>query len=319
MKKNIPPKASAAQFPVYDFRTPKKVSKEKINSLNLITDELAKYLGNCMSAMAGEVCLVYNPEMHETNTTDFIKGQPKNTIIGNFAFTTNLSKHNESQVMLHMPTEIFYPIMDILLGGTGKPYEVNRSLTDIEIAICRYVMLKFQEALKDAWNSIIKVDFAFDKIETSSKNVELKAVKEEKLVMSFDVNIKDVKSKIRVAYSSRFVDKLIRKQETQKAAEAISAEQQEKKKEAIMTSLNDAEFEVKAVLSELTLNMQDIISLNVGDIITLDKKITDDIEVKVEDTPWFNGKLGNGNIKKAVKITKVLSGNTAENNDEEKK
>jgi flagellar motor switch protein FliM len=249
--------------------------------------------------------------MLETNTTDFINGQPKNTIYGNFAFTTNLTKHSESHVMLHLPTEIFYPIMDILLGGTGKHYETKRALTDIEVAICRYVMLKFQEALKDAWNSIIKVDFAFDKIETSTKNVELKALKEEKLVMSFDVNIKDIKSKVRVAYSSRFVDKLIRKQETQKAVESVSAEQREQKKEAIMTSLNDAEFEVKAVLSELKLNMQDIISLNVGDIITLDKKITDDIEVKVEDTPWFNGKLGNGNIKKAVKITKVL-GETAD-------
>jgi flagellar motor switch protein FliM len=74
-----------------------------------------------------------------------------------------------------------------------------------------------------------------------------------------------------------------------------------------MSSLNDAELEITAILSQINLNMQDVLDLSVGDIIPLEKKITDDIQICIENVPWFNAKLGNSNIKKAVKITEILN------------
>lgn len=319
MKNNIPTKAEAAQFPVYDFTAPKKVSRDEIKSLNLVTDELARYMGVCISGMAGEVCPVYNPEILETNTVDFVSKLPKYSIVGIFTFSVPSQKNSESKVMVHFPTDIFYLLMDILLGGSGKPYEADRALSDIETAICRYVMSKLQEVMKNAWGSILSADFTFDRIETSSKNVEVKAAKEEKVAMSFATTVKGFSNKIIIYYSSSFIEQLMSNQETKKVKEAVSPEQDAQRRNAIMTSLGDAEFEVKAVMSELTLNLQDIVSLGVGDIITLDTKITDDIQVRVENVPWFYGKLGNGNIKKAVKITRMLSKNqikAAENKSE---
>lgn len=307
MKNNIPTRADASQFTVYDFTAPKRVSRDDINSLNLVTDELARYMGVCISGMAGEVCPVYKPEILETNTTDFISKLPKYTIVGIFTFNVPSLKNSESKVMVHFPTDIFYLLMEILLGGAGKPYEAERALTDIETAICRYVMSKLQEVMKNAWGTILSADFTFDRIETSSKNVEVKAVKEEKIAMSFAATVKGISNNIVIYYSSQFIEQLMNTQENKKPRENVSPEQDAQRRNAIMTSLGDAEFEVKAVMSELTLNLQDIVSLGVGDIITLDTKITDDIQVRVENVPWFYGKLGNGNIKKAVKITRMLS------------
>ena len=59
-----------------------------------------------------------------------------------------------------------------------------------------------------------------------------------------------------------------------------------------MSTLSQSELTVTAVLDNTTLTLRDVLNLQVNDIIPLNKPITDNVQLKVGSTCWFDGKLG---------------------------
>ena len=56
---------------LYDFRVPKKFTKEDVKALNRITDAFLKHLSSGLTAMTRENCSVYNPRIEEIRTTRY--------------------------------------------------------------------------------------------------------------------------------------------------------------------------------------------------------------------------------------------------------
>lgn len=304
-------KDASAKYTLYDFSKPRKIHKNELKGLSVLTDMFLKQMEICLSGIVRELCFVYNPRIDELSFDAYINTLPKRTMLGFFTLDIEDPDLHDNEVMFNFPSELFFVLMDILLGGPGQSIEIERPHTDIEISICRYLMTKFQDALNDSWATTADADFNFVKIENSTKNFDFKATKENKIVMSFDVSIKNVIGEISVAFSARLIEDLMvhtaKNRNEENSDGHLDTEKDIIRRKTIMNSLSDAELEITAILSELTLNMQDIMSLGVGDIIPLDTKITDAVEIRVENIPWFYGKQGNGNIKKAVKITEVIS------------
>lgn len=295
---------------VYDFRIPKKFTKEDMKALNRVTDTFSKLLTSGLCAMTRENCSVYNPRIEEMNNDAYLDSMPKYTMIGMLSFNIADSDLRDPKVMFHIPPELAFQLIDILLGGDGKEYEIERQHTDIEVAIMRYLITKFSDMLADAWSSIVEADFHYEKSETNPKLVDVKHEGNVKLVMTFDVSVKNRISSISIAYSAQFLEDLMSRIDNSNARdevfEPVDLERDAKRRELILNTLSESPIEIKAVLSELTLDIKDVLSLRVGDIIPLDKKITDDITILADDVAWFKGKLGQVNMKKAVKITENI-------------
>ena len=77
---------------------------------------------------------------------------------------------------------------------------------------------------------------------------------------------------------------------------------EEIQKNAILNSLKNADVELKVVLDEIELDLHDILQLEVNDIIPLSKRYDSNVILKVDDTPWFDAKLGETKQHKAVRI-----------------
>jgi flagellar motor switch protein FliM len=59
---------------------------------------------------------------------------------------------------------------------------------------------------------------------------------------------------------------------------------------------------VKARLGETTLNIRDLLNLKNGDVITLNKRLHEDIDIYVEDELKFTGRAGLLGKYKAVEV-----------------
>ena len=301
---------SAKKAVLYDFRVPKKFTKEDVKALNRITDAFAKHLSSGLTTMTRENCSVYNPRIEEVRTTIYLENLPKYTMIGLLGFTVIDSDFRDPRVMFHIPPQLSYLLIDILQGGTGKEVTIERQHTDIEIAIMRNLITRFCDMLKDAWSSLVTTQITYEKSETNPKLIDVRSESDVRLVMSFDVSVKNSVSTISIAYSAQFLEDLMEKLQGQKTDnqnfEPVDAERDARRRDQIVETLSESSIELKAVFAELTLDMQEVMSLKVGDIIPLDKKLTDDITIEVDHVPWFKAKLGQTNIKKAVKITESI-------------
>ena len=295
---------------IYDFRVPKKFTRDDIKIINRVTDSFAKLMTSALCTMTRENCSVYNPRIEEISCPAYLDTLPKNTMIGIINFNIPSLDLRDPRVMFHMPPDLSFMLIDILLGGNKKQLVPDRPHTDIEINILRYIISRFTEMMYDAWAPVVEGEFNYEKSETNPKLVENKGEGDVKLVMKFDVSVKNMISSISVAYSAQVLEDLMNKLDStpvsEQTFEPVDLEKDAKRREMLMENLADATMELKAVFSELTLDTKDIMSLNVGDIIPLYKKLTDDITITVDGVPWFKGKLGQLNLKKAVKITENI-------------
>lgn len=87
---------------------------------------------------------------------------------------------------------------------------------------------------------------------------------------------------------------------------AGSPTKETERKENLMSTLSQSELTVTAVLDDTVLTLRDVLNLQVNDIIPLNKPITDNVQLKVGSTCWFDGKLGTLNGKKAFRIDNIL-------------
>ncbi len=301
---------TAKKAVLYDFRVPKKFTKEDVKALNRITDAFAKHLSSGLTTMTRENCSVYNPRIEEIRTTTYLESLPKYTMIGLLGFTVIDSDFRDPRVMFHIPPALSFLLIDILLGGAGKEVTLERQHTDIEVAIMKNLITRFCDMLKEAWSSLVTTQITYEKSETNPKLIDVRSESDVRLVMSFDVSVKNSVSAISIAYSAQFLEDLMEKLHGQKTDnqnfEPVDAQRDARRREQIVETLSESSIELRAVFAELTLDMQEVMSLKVGDIIPLDKKLTDDITIVVDDVPWFKAKLGQTNIKKAVKITESI-------------
>ena len=69
-----------------------------------------------------------------------------------------------------------------------------------------------------------------------------------------------------------------------------------------MFGISTTDLVVKAVLGEINLDLYEVLTLQVNDVIPLNKKITENIQVRIGERDWCDGKLGTYNNKKAIMI-----------------
>ena len=70
-------------------------------------------------------------------------------------------------------------------------------------------------------------------------------------------------------------------------------------------NVNNAPVEVRAFLAQTTIKLQDLLSLQRGDVITTEKAIERDVLIQVEGRNKFLGQVGQLRGNKSVRITRI--------------
>ena len=78
------------------------------------------------------------------------------------------------------------------------------------------------------------------------------------------------------------------------------------RRDTILNGISTTDLEIKAVLDEINLDLYEVLTLQVNDVIPLNKNIASNITIKVGDRVWCDGKMGTYNNKKAVMIDNFI-------------
>ena len=73
-----------------------------------------------------------------------------------------------------------------------------------------------------------------------------------------------------------------------------------------MDSIKSSNLTVKGVLGSAQATLEDILNMQAGDLIILDKKVNYNVDIYVENEKWFEGKWGTRKNKGAIKINKII-------------
>ena len=292
----------------YDFRAPKKFTKEQIKILESIFENYARLLSSYLTGMLRLYCRVSLMNIEEQRYNEFNNALPDYVLMGMVDLGIKNDEISETDIIVQVSNAVTYTMIDRLLGGKGENSEVNRDFTEIEITVMTDIMKSFTELLKEPWLTHIDLEPRLIGIETNSRVVQTIGHEDTVIIVALEVEINGQNSIISVCIPAINLDEIMGKfiPRYSTSRRKTDANREQERRDSIMGGISTTDLIVKAVLGEINLDMYEVLTLQVNDVIPLNKKISENIIVKVGERPWCDGKLGTYNNKKAIMIENFI-------------
>jgi flagellar motor switch protein FliM len=166
-----------------------------------------------------------------------------------------------------MDFAIAFPIMDLVLGGSGSGVVELRDLTEIEEQILESVIVILIRELQAAWIPAIEVTIEFDQRQQTSKALTLMAPTERCLALSFEIKMPDARGMLNVTLPAVASNALLRKLTAQSTSyrRGTSAAHLSQ----LRAQLLDAAFPVELRLPSIAVSVGDLTELEVQHVLPL--------------------------------------------------
>jgi flagellar motor switch protein FliM len=207
--------------------------------------------------------------------------------------------HGNLAVELSPP--LVFPIIDMLLGGPGKPPPENRTLTEIETQIFEGIIKLALRDLKEAWRPALDVDPQFECMETRPQMLQLVAPGEAVVAIGFEVKLGENSGMLNLCLPSMMLkmNRMIFDQQHRHRRPEAGGSEAEKTSEI----LRGARVSLSGTICDDALVVEDVLSIAVGDIIQLNHTLGDPIQLHVGGIPKFHGRIIMRRGKRAFEIS----------------
>jgi len=289
----------------YDFRRPHKFSKDQLRTIQMIYENFSRSMASYLSGALRIYCDAEVAAVEPQTYHEFNNSLPENVILGVVDF--NPLKRNS--VIVEFTSDISFSIVDRLLGGSGETVTKARSFSEIEIALVERVIKRLLTIMSDAWTTVIKAEFKLVRTETSSQFVQIVSPNETMAIVTINLHIGEVKGMINVCIPHLVLEPIIENLSTKYWYSTRMLDDAVNKNADMLTKqIELADLELKAVLGGTSITIRDFLHLQCGDVIRIDKKVSNDIEIFIGNMKKFRGNLGTKANCLAVRITGIERG-----------
>ena len=206
---------------------------------------------------------------------------------------------------MEMSTELGFAIVDRMLGGGGKPLEKNREFTEIELTIIERIMVVCTNLLVEPWHTVQVLEPMLERIETNSQFAQFVSPNEMTSIVTMNIKVGDVEEVMNICIPYTVVEPVIDKINTKYWYSTAEIKDDDKYRELIEDNIHKAKIPVRAIMGRSAISVNDFIHLQPGDIIKLNTKIEDEMDVYVGNIKKFSALPGAHDDAYAVKIKSV--------------
>lgn len=291
----------------YDFSSPKKFTKDQLKSLNSLYENYARMLSSYFTSVLRSACEVTISQIEEQRYYEFNNALPDNALIGMISFAPKSNPNDENTMMLELPTSFGYLLIDRLMGGSGELYSPDRDYTEIELALLKVVMENVTRYVQDAWSSFRQITTKLRNVETNGRFIQAFSPQDIVVIITFDIDDEFYKGSANLCMPTDNLEDLISSFTVQynHSARQLDGEKERQRREQILNSVKESEVTLEVHLDDCVMPLGEVANLQVNDVISLNRKINEDLVVEVEAIPFFRAKLGEFGEEKAIKLIGV--------------
>ena len=268
---------------LYDFKRPERVGKEHMRALQSIHEGFSRNLGATLSGTLRTIIDVKLVSTDQLTYSEFIFSLENPTCF-NVLGCTPL----EGKMVLEINPSIVYPIIDRLLGGgRGEAIIPRRPLTEIETRIITRITDIALDGLKVVWSNVLPIEFAIDQIESNPQLVYIVPPNEVIVLVSFEIAIGDLRGMMNLCIPFNVIEPII----DQLAANTwfAYAHKESAKRDEVISTLSGAPIDVTTYLGETKITAEQLVNLQVGDLLPIEKSIHSGLITYVSGKPKFRG------------------------------
>jgi flagellar motor switch protein FliM len=266
-------------------------------SLDIANERLARNFRLSLSAAIRRMVEVTNVTVVITKFYDFMRGIP-------FPSSINIFKMEplRGYGLCVFDASMIFTLVEYFFGGTGKSYykPEGREFTPIEQKIIHKVVLMFFNDMEEAWKAIFPMKPLYVRAEMNPQFVNIVTPVDVVIKVEFVLEVETKQCKVYLCIPYGTVEPI--KEKLYSAFSADRDEMDSKWLDRLKDRLREIPVEVKAILGKSSIEVQRLVDLQVGDVITLDRKADDEIDILVAGTPKFKGNFGINRGSYALKI-----------------
>ncbi|MBN1437382.1 MAG: flagellar motor switch protein FliM [Sedimentisphaerales bacterium] len=284
----------------YDFKRPERVSKDQEMALQGVHERFARNLGAALSSYLRTIIEVKVRSTEQLTFAEFTYSLPVPT-----SFSLLSASPLEGEMCLEISPLIIFPIIDRMLGGgNAELYVPQRPLTQIEQRLANRILERALDALAEAWSNIADVTFEITQTESNPQLVQIVAPNEVVVVIAFEIKMGNRAGSMSLCIPFNVIEPVMGRLTSQDWFGQNQSSSLEDRRESLMENLGEAKLKMRAFLAETTINMHELLNLQVGDIIETEKESKNELILQIEGESKFAGRAGQFRGNRAFRVTR---------------
>ena len=289
------------QIKNYDFARPAKFSKEHLRTLEIIFEHYGRLLSTNLPVYLRKAIQVEVMNSEAVSYSEFSNALSNPVLLGIINFAPL-----KGNIILEIAYNLGYDMVDRMLGGEGEPLEKTREFSEIELLIIERILTVCVNLLHEPWENVVDIHPRLERIETNSQFAQIISPSEMIAIVTINIKIGDVEGLMNVCLPYLTLEDIMDKLNTKYWYSTMQDKDEQQYVDAIETLISKAPIPMKAVLGNSTISVSDFSGLQVGDIIRLDTKVNQELDVFVGNIKKFTALPGSSGDKYAVRITSVI-------------
>lgn len=285
----------------YDFARPSKFSKEHLRTLEIIFEHYGRLLSTNLPVYLRKNVQIEVMNSEAVTYQEFSNALSNPVLLGIVNFSPL-----QGSIIIEMATNLGYAIVDRMLGGKGEPMEKVREYSEIELLILERIFIVCVNLLHEPWQNVVEIHPRLERIETNSQYAQIISPSEMIAIITINVKIGDVEGLMNICLPFITVEDVIDKLNTKYWYANMQQYDETDYADAIEVLIRKAQIPLKAVLGSSTISVSDFSMLQPGDIIRLDRKAEEELDIYVGNIKKFTALPGASGDNYAVRVTEVI-------------
>jgi flagellar motor switch protein FliM len=270
----------------YDFKHPERVSKEMMRSLRTIHEGLARAMGTHLSSTMRLMAEISLLSMDQVTYAEYTMSLPELSCL----YVMTSAQAGGSIIVELSPQFVLY-MVDRLLGGVGDQLSEPREITVIERNVIAKTVEQLRLVLNEVWDMLYPMDFKLESFESNPQFVQIAPASETVAVIFFELRVKNFTFPMNICMPYFLLEPALPAL-TQGRRLSFGDRKSENPHSEVAHKVLCGEMNLRAILGQTSLSVDDYLSIKVGDILPLASKQDSDLELRVGDKVKFLGRPG---------------------------
>ena len=266
--------SSEKQVKNYDFSRPSKFSKEHLRTLEIIFEHYGRLLSTNLPVYLRKNIQVEVMNSEAVTYMEFSNSLSNPVLLGIVNFDPL-----EGNIIVEMASKLGYAIVDRMLGGEGEPLDKVREYSEIELLIIERIMSACVQLLREPWANVVDVHPRLERIETNSQFAQIISPSEMIAIVTISIKIGDVEGFMNICLPYITLEPVMDKLNTKFWYSNMQERAGMEYADTIESLISKAIVPVKAILGKSIISVNDFSGLQPGDIIRLDTKVNQELDV----------------------------------------
>jgi len=279
-------------------------ARGRISNFDIILDAFSRHCGITQANRLKQTVSVKRVAIETEVFENFVKNLQEHGVIAILRF-----EPLESGGLLILDSTLAFGLIEIMLGATTEDnlHIPDREMSIIEMNILKDVINDICTDLEKAFEALEELQCSLVQVETNPRMVNIVTPDTEVLVSRFSLNAGNLFGQMSLVMPY-FALEPYKEQLKNRMLNMASLVGSRTWSRELKSELMQVETGLTARFAELAMSLRQILNLQEGDILTLDRDQDDPVEILAGNRPKFYGMAGSRKGKKAIRITEVKKG-----------